>query len=292
MLIAPDVVFARATANLFAAWHNSRKLKRFADKDEVEWSFMHTMTANMGGIRITFDRSICDGGSSDPRPHKPLTDAARGPDAKHAQRYRGAKRLETGVWTLDSRQLIKARRCHIINRLPKISSEELDDKNKSNFAVLFGAVVSLFYAALQFGARRYQDLPSALLEIETMAFVTCAFFLYFVDMRKPMDLNVPFDVPASKSATIRSIKHVAKAGPKPMWGSEREYGSPGITTGSITQTDYGSRLSYNVMNCALISMAVLFGGIHLFAWDYEFPTEIEQFLWRIAALSTICSRIL
>lgn len=287
MLAAPDIVFARATANVFAAWHNNRELKWFADKDEVKWSFMHTMTANMGGIRITFDTPICDEETSDPRPHKPLVDGARGPDDKHAKRYRGALRMETGVWTLDSMQLIMARRCHIIKKLPKISKEELDDKNKSDLMVFLGAVLPLIYAALQFGARRYQDLPSALLEIETMAFVTCAFSLYFVDIKKPMDLNVPFDFPASKDATIRSIKNVAIVAPKPMMGWDREYNSLGITNGSITQTKYGSRPSYDVMNCTLISMAILFGGIHLFAWDYKFPTEMEQLLWRIAALFTM-----
>ncbi|THX71274.1 hypothetical protein D6D08_05558 [Aureobasidium pullulans] len=292
MLATPDIVFAQATANLFAAWHNDRVLKEFADKDKVEWSLMHTMTANMGGIRITFDRPIFDEETSYPGPYKPLAGDTSSPDANHAKRYRSALRTETDVRTLDSVQLIKARRCHIIKKLPKISREDLDDKNKSNFTVFFGAIVSLFYAALQFGARRYQDLPSALLEIETMAFVTCAFFLYFVNMRKPMDLNVPFDFPASKDATIRSIKNVARAAPKPMMGWHREYNSPRITNGSIPQTESGSRLSYDVMDCALSSMAILFGGIHLFAWDYTFPTEIEQLLWRIAALSAMCIRVL
>lgn len=292
MLAAPDIVFARATANVFAAWQNHSELKTWADKDKVEWSFTHTMTANMGGIRVIFDRHICDEETSDPRPHKPLVDGARGLDDKHAKRYRGALRMETGVWTLDSKQLIKARHCHIIKKLPKISREDLDDKNKSDFMVFLGAVLPLIYAALQFGARRYQDLPSALLEIETMAFVTCAFSLYFVDIKKPMDLNVPFDFPASKDATIRSIKNVARAAPKPMMGWHREYSSPRITNGSIPQTESGSRLSYNVMDCALSSMAILFGGIHLFAWDYQFPTELEQLLWRIAALFTMFLPIL
>ena len=80
---------------------------------------------------------------------------------------------------------------------------------------------------------------------------------------------------------------VTKAAPKPMMGWDRERNSPRITNGSISQTKSGSRLSYDVMNCALISMAILFGGIHLFAWDYKFPTEIEQLLWRIATLSAM-----
>lgn len=33
--------------------------------------------------------------------------------------------------------------------------------------------------------------------------------------------------------------------------------------------------------------ATSFGGVHLFAWNNEFPTEIEKLLWRISAFMTI-----
>ena len=200
--------------------------------------------------------------------------------------------METEVWTVDSLQLIEAFKRGTIARLPDIPAKEIGDKNKSNAIVFLGAVVPLTYAALQFGARYYKDLPSTLLEIETLAFVTCAVPLYFVDMKKPMDLNVPFDIPASKCATTESFQSVAAKAPKPIMGWNTEYCSPGITNGSIHQTENGFRPSYTVMNCALISMAILFGGIHLIAWNYDFPTEIEQLLWRTAALSDMVLPIL
>lgn len=33
--------------------------------------------------------------------------------------------------------------------------------------------------------------------------------------------------------------------------------------------------------------ATSFGGVHLFAWNNQFPTKVEQLLWRISALMTI-----
>jgi hypothetical protein len=284
MCAAPDIRLARAAANLFAAWRNNRELKKLANEYNFEWSLIHTMTTNMGGVRITFDAE-----TSTPGSHKLLAEDARGSDA---EKYRGASRMETGVWTVDSMQLIEALNCRIIARLPDIPAKEIDDKNKSNAMVFLGAVVPLTYTALQLGARYHKDLPSTLLEIETLAFVTCAVPLYFIDMKKPMDLNVPFDIPASKCATPESFQSVAAKAPRPMMGWKTEYCSPGITNGSIHQTENGFRHSYIVMNCALISMAILFGGIHLFAWNYDFPTEIEQLLWRTAALSAMVLPIL
>lgn len=34
-------------------------------------------------------------------------------------------------------------------------------------------------------------------------------------------------------------------------------------------------------------ITILFGAIHCFAWPFQFPSETEQFLWRIASLVTI-----
>lgn len=40
--------------------------------------------------------------------------------------------------------------------------------------------------------------------------------------------------------------------------------------------------------CALLSTGVvIFGLAHLIAWDFEFPTELEQRLWRASSLLTI-----
>ncbi|KAL6695782.1 hypothetical protein J3F84DRAFT_375206 [Trichoderma pleuroticola] len=33
--------------------------------------------------------------------------------------------------------------------------------------------------------------------------------------------------------------------------------------------------------------ATSFGGVHLFAWNSDFPTDVERLLWRISALMTI-----
>jgi len=42
---------------------------------------------------------------------------------------------------------------------------------------------------------------------------------------------------------------------------------------------------YSILLVAVISLA--FGGIHLFGWSFDFPSNVEQILWRIASLSII-----
>ncbi|KDQ59777.1 hypothetical protein JAAARDRAFT_205745 [Jaapia argillacea MUCL 33604] len=41
----------------------------------------------------------------------------------------------------------------------------------------------------------------------------------------------------------------------------------------------------------LPTIAVVFGAIHCIAWQYDFPTHLEQMLWRMAAVAITCSPV-
>ncbi|KAI9885755.1 MAG: hypothetical protein M1823_002433 [Watsoniomyces obsoletus] len=38
---------------------------------------------------------------------------------------------------------------------------------------------------------------------------------------------------------------------------------------------------------AALSLCVVYGGVHLLAWNFDFPTAIERLLWRVACLDTV-----
>ena len=39
-------------------------------------------------------------------------------------------------------------------------------------------------------------------------------------------------------------------------------------------------------------VAVIFGAIHCIAWSFQFPSHMEQILWRVSAIAIICVPIL
>jgi len=54
-----------------------------------------------------------------------------------------------------------------------------------------------------------------------------------------------------------------------------------IPTFYVPEHRYSKR--YHIL--LLLSLGILFGGIHCFGWNFSFPTEVEQKLWRIASLA-------
>jgi hypothetical protein len=51
-------------------------------------------------------------------------------------------------------------------------------------------------------------------------------------------------------------------------------------------------LNYGVLGTGAMISGIIFGAVHCVAWDFHFPTPIEQTLWRIASVVSTCVLVL
>ncbi|RAH63554.1 hypothetical protein BO85DRAFT_444801 [Aspergillus piperis CBS 112811] len=65
--------------------------------------------------------------------------------------------------------------------------------------------------------------------------------------------------------------------------SSRDSGDP-IGNGFIDESEDPSKLSNIFTDLWMFIGSMIFGGIHLIAWDFQFPTTVEQYLWWAASL--------
>jgi hypothetical protein len=202
-----------------------------------------------------------------------------------------------------------AKELRLIASLPRIESEEIGDRSKSTGVTTFLAILQMLWLAVQLFERRRVNLPSTTLEIATVAFSVGSIFVYIVELDKPMDMRVPFKVIASIPANEETFRSIAEAAPKPIltWQSKLE--DYHITDGSAHQTT-GQRIAkkqaaeiqaaeskplgffFLTLDCIMSISSAIFGGIHLIAWNYEFPTSVEQKIWRAAACIVAIAPIL
>ncbi|GAQ44603.1 hypothetical protein AtubIFM61612_007691 [Aspergillus tubingensis] len=63
----------------------------------------------------------------------------------------------------------------------------------------------------------------------------------------------------------------------------RDPGDP-IGNGFIDESDYLSDSSNTLTDLWMFIGSMIFGGIHLIAWDFQFPTTVEKHLWWAASL--------
>ncbi|PON29029.1 hypothetical protein TGAM01_v202137 [Trichoderma gamsii] len=197
--------------------------------------------------------------------------------------------LSGNLWTLDSKQLAIAKEKGIITDLPNIKTAEIDDKNKSDALVKVLAVMQVVWMIIQLCARVYYRHPFAPLELGTVTFSATAIILYIVEWDKPKDVNTPFYVKAASSPVSEdAFKAIVEAAPFPYMQfplvQYKHYYMPSVafheTYGSLKVIDAKSFV------VAMITV-VSFGGIHLLAWDLQFPTPVEGLLWKISAIMTI-----
>lgn len=184
--------------------------------------------------------------------------------------------------------------------VPLITRREIWDKSKAD---LFAKLVASFQAiwlVAQTIARAIQRLPVTLLEVSTVALITCAAFTIFFWFQKPLNVETPTLLEIG--GTIAEI--LVDAGSKaeiPFEDTPLDFIEPRIYTSSQLPfgkywsvrerplprlpNDRDSRLhSLHTIIIVAIPMAS-FSCLHLIAWNFDFPTRDEQLLWRWTCIS-------
>lgn len=192
--------------------------------------------------------------------------------------------LHGNIWILDARQLILASEYGIIPSLPSIDDVQIEDKSKSDGLVKLLAIVQVSWLATQLIARRVDGVPPTQFEISTLAFSACAFVLYLVEWSKPKDVGVPFYIDTDAEVTAEAFQAITEAAPDVFLQTRYYYMS--ISSGhQVAGGRYKARHRDIMIVLTIILTTLLFGGIHLLAWNLDFPTQVESLLWKIAALS-------
>ncbi|KAF2252328.1 hypothetical protein BU26DRAFT_420876 [Trematosphaeria pertusa] len=179
--------------------------------------------------------------------------------------------LHGNIWVLDSKQLALAREHRVIQRLPCIRLEEIQDKSKTDGLVRSLAVIQVGWLIVQLLVRYVGHLPSSALEFSTLAFSSCAIIIYMIEWNKSKDVAVPIYLDTDAVISSAAFNAIAEAAPTIFLRSRHYY---------MPQSCHIDRL---IVLISILS-TTLFGGIHLFAWNIEFPTAAEQVLWRTAAI--------
>lgn len=181
-------------------------------------------------------------------------------------------------WSLDANQIALARELGIINKLPAISEDEIDDLNKGDLVVKILAVSQISWLCIQLSTRLARNIPTTQLEVVTLAFTVCSILTYGLLYSRPKDVKTVQEVQAARYPTPAEMIRIANLGPSVFgfWRSDPAMPNHAIhfTNGPYLQ------LSINVV-------LIIFGSLHFVAWNYEFPTQFEKTLWRASTIVTV-----
>lgn len=196
-----------------------------------------------------------------------------------------ARVLQGDHWILDANQILLARDLGIIERLPQLSTEEIEDRSKADLLVKSIGLGQITWFIVQVITRLSQRVATSPLEIMTFAFAVSTAIAYFLLLDKPKDVGTSVVLPAVRHVTPQEISRLALAGPTTFVIFRNDVWIP---NNAVHAADVGSGIAYNkhLVRGGMFSICI-FGAIHCVAWDFAFPTDIEHLLWQVSAIVTV-----
>ncbi|KAK4958726.1 hypothetical protein LTR10_003522 [Elasticomyces elasticus] len=155
--------------------------------------------------------------------------------------------------------------------LPWISQEDINARLKADVFLKGIACAQIGWLLVQFIARRVLSLPTSSLETRTVAYVVCALFSYCAWWKKPYDLESPIAIAISSDHEISSLLESAPS-QIPM------NDDPDLPLLHDVLWTY-------IMPCTAAVLA--FSSLHFLAWNDQFNTPTEEWLWRICSISFV-----
>ena len=195
-----------------------------------------------------------------------------------------------------------------------ISEAEIKDKSKSDSLSKAIAMVQIFWLAVSVIARRIYHITTSQLEILSLAFTALAILIYAAYWDKPQNLGEPStiflsrfsDNPDRDKSIRQQIYNISVSSNTKEFrdiSSFRKDEWPGI--GKVTSKDQdkidsdsqflvilknGGRMENDtcytsgISDVTFVLATHLFNGLHLLAWNFDFPSRVELMMWRVASL--------
>ena len=189
--------------------------------------------------------------------------------------------------------------------VPNISEDEIFDKSKADQVTKIIAYLQTGWFVTKCIARGIQHLPVSPMEISTCAIVFCSIPTYFFWLRKPLNVLTPTiltiehnmaeiliraGAPAQKPYRLRPMDFVEPfASTFAQWPQICKRGGPYSHPLHRLPNDRSPDL-YSVSQQTCYALVVIcFSTSSFIEWHFNFPTYLEQRIWRIACVVAECT---
>ena len=175
-------------------------------------------------------------------------------------------------------------------QVPSITSKEINDKSKADSLAKALAFGQTMWFVAQCVGRGIQGLPVSTLEITTLSYIACMLPSILFWWRKPYDIVTltPLEIIHWPPGSSEQLDTLA---PEIGWVFYRQINlvrHPRVINSITIDGHWLTRDLYRSPNWIMPAFtALLFGGMHCIAWNFEFPTIVERWLGRASGFCII-----
>jgi hypothetical protein len=187
---------------------------------------------------------------------------------------------------LPATRLLQLRERNFLKVIPNLSEDEINDKSKSDIFTKFIAAGQVLWISVEIIARVARGLSISQLELATSGFSACAVIIYILNLKKPQGEQTPttFLCCVQVPSLVDAVRGPGLLPIYTIFDALFDIGVPNVrVTTNIRNDEIEEKTSLWTFGGAALG-GVIFGGIHIGAWDFVFPTFVDQMLWRSASV--------
>lgn len=250
-------------------------------QDWEPWTLVHSYFANMGG----FDEHICSDESSN---NDPTDNDSSSWFSRDSYDF-----ITTPVMLIRCLGFQNTRNANLFP-----SRTDIEDKGKAEPLVKLIAICQISWLVLSLIVRGSTHLPVSQLEIATLAFSVLSIGTYAANLWKPKDVNEPIKLSIhgrpgvwplrDDYEQIREVKSLQEVAPffKRIFRPSRPAGEDMYFSSRISNDTVRLQGYIPLLSKITAVSTMVFGGLHCIAWKFEFPSEAEAIIWRIASVAS------
>lgn len=179
---------------------------------------------------------------------------------------------------------------------PAVRPEEIWDKSKQDYLVKIITLVQVTYLVVECIGRTAQGLAITTLELNTLAIVICSLMTAFTWLHKPADVRTRITITTPKAIEeiagnakwhLTPLDFVDENGPGWSVNVQPFMKMPVIPRQRPIQRIPNDRFPmnpYGAQEYCVCFATLLFTGLHILGWNFAFPSQLEQTLWRVSSL--------
>ena len=238
-------------------WRNARKYKEIQNLGHPDFTIKQGFYVTMEGLIVrTYDNVSVSGGE------------------KHDSTERGVPQ-DQKIYMDDLIILVREK----ILEPPHVSLQSLEERSKTDNFARFITIIHVGIFIISTIGRLASGLPISLLEVGTLAFVSCAACIEFFWWNKPLDLRTStvIELVTEKAQEFRNKSEVL-----PLCPSEQTLGELAdysLFWRRMVEDPHSARRAVHIA-----WVGCIFNCIHIVAWNASFPTKTECWIWRIASI--------
>lgn len=321
-VLAPEMVLAKAMGDLYQARKVTKSMQAFAREDNVQWTMTHSLLADLGGFAMSYggadveragtlqSATVLAVSEEHERDRGSRTEEVPGSNTGTILDQYAQEAWEIEWWKENTEVMQtfmdgRSSHCNLVHltaaeilrlraerkiQLPLITEDDINEKSNSDTFAKAIAVGQILWNTVQIIARAIQRLPISQLELAVLAFSACAVVVYVLNWNKPKGPQIPYIVLRYDRAIPRDVLKCLEAESdglvqKFFWDLDRvDFVKKRLSSLPIPN-DYSSDIDEGQnWTRGLIGASTVFGALHVVAWNFAFPTRIEQIIWRATSI--------